>query len=569
MISVQGRYRCAVAWPFPQKPIFQKKVRQMTANATATIDPQTAWLERAQSSLQESCNCQFHLWIPNKELGWQLAEVEKTEDSFNDSSTNQENVDQVILENLLHQAQDEGIPSVHQITAQLVLLAIPLQGQFSSENLVATRVFITDMPEHLLAMAQVSQRCFKQESQIASLKQENEFFLHQVSEDFENLTFLGFMAERLSLGDGTTPIDDTLNQSLLRLGETIKTQTLCFIDGQDASGPKVKAIWNTEGKEAEAVDTDLLLKLVEHYREDVKFQPVIKNALPDSSLLPGVRDFILVEVSTSISDIGWLLAVNRDQICPTVANQSSWRLSQYEFGTNEASLLSTAASMLASHVSNLNLFQERETLLVNVVRALVSAVEAKDVYTCGHSERVALFAKRLAEQIGYTDEDCQLLYLTGLLHDVGKIAVSDAVLNKADALTEEEFDEIKKHPDEGWAILRELKQLSYVLPGVLHHHERYDGRGYPDGLAGEDIPLDGRVLAVADAFDAMTSNRAYRQGMPQQKAEEILRAGSGSQWDEKVIEAFFEVNHEITEIRENYQSRQRPVRIPYNQPQAR
>ena len=142
-----------------------------------------------------------------------------------------------------------------------------------------------------------------------------------------------------------------------------------------------------------------------------------------------------------------------------------------------------------------------------MVRSLVSALDAKDEYTCGHSERVALYGKILAEQAGYTEEERDRLYLTGLLHDVGKIGVSDAVLKKADKLTDEEFAEIKRHPDEGWAILQDLKQLQYVLPGVLFHHERVDGAGYPDGLAGTEIPKDGRLLAIVDAYDAMTSDR--------------------------------------------------------------
>jgi HD-GYP domain-containing protein (c-di-GMP phosphodiesterase class II) len=164
--------------------------------------------------------------------------------------------------------------------------------------------------------------------------------------------------------------------------------------------------------------------------------------------------------------------------------------------------------------------------------------------------------------MGYDEEACERLYLTGLLHDVGKIAVSDAVLNKPGRLTDEEFAEIKRHPDEGWNILCELEQLGYVLPGVLHHHERSDGGGYPDGLVGEDIPIDGRVLAVADAYDAMTSDRAYREGMSQEQAEEILRGGAGTQWDADVIQAFFEIVDQIVALRESYQPRQRPVRKP-------
>jgi HD-GYP domain-containing protein (c-di-GMP phosphodiesterase class II) len=195
-----------------------------------------------------------------------------------------------------------------------------------------------------------------------------------------------------------------------------------------------------------------------------------------------------------------------------------------------------------------------------MVRTLVSALDAKDAYTRGHSERVALFSKRIAEHLGYDDVATEKLYLSGLLHDVGKIGVSDAVLRKPDRLTPEEFAEIKRHPDEGWGILLELEQLRYVLPGVLHHHEQVNGTGYPDGLKGEQIPLDARIMAVADAYDAMTSDRAYRKGMPHEKAMEIIREGSGSQWDSDVVDAFLAVIDDITAIRYGYTQIERPAR---------
>jgi len=218
--------------------------------------------------------------------------------------------------------------------------------------------------------------------------------------------------------------------------------------------------------------------------------------------------------------------------------------------------------MLASHAHNLSLLDERENLLLNMVRTLVSAIDSRDPYTCGHSERVARYGRRLAAAVGFDDEACERLYLTGLLHDIGKIGVSDAVLNKQGGLTPEEFAEIQQHPHLGWAILRELEQLEYVLPGVLHHHERYDGKGYPDGLAADATPLDGRLLAVVDAFDAMTSDRPYRQGMPVEKAIGILADGAGSQWDARLIETFMSILPDILEIKDNYQRPPLPSRAP-------
>ena len=266
----------------------------------------------------------------------------------------------------------------------------------------------------------------------------------------------------------------------------------------------------------------------------------------------GVRRFVLAPLNNAQQCLGWLVGVNLSFLS-TLDSDARWALSEHEFGTHEASLMGAAASILTTHATNVELFREKERLLISVVRSLVSAVEAKDAYTHGHSERVALFGKRLAEQLGYSQDVCDRLYLTGLLHDVGKIGVSDATLSKPGRLSDEEFDEIKRHPDEGWAILHDLEQLKYVLPGVLYHHERYDGKGYPDGLDGQNIPIDGRILAVADAYDAMTSDRAYRQGMSQKKAETILREGAGTQWDLEMVDAFFTIMSDIIAIRNDYQ----------------
>ena len=156
---------------------------------------------------------------------------------------------------------------------------------------------------------------------------------------------------------------------------------------------------------------------------------------------------------------GWFVAVNRTTVGRHWAPSPLLQLGHDEFGTWEASLLNTAATLLASHASNLDLIREKERLLINTVRSLVTALDSKDAYTRGHSERVALFSKRVAETLGYDTGAAERLYLSGLLHDVGKIGVSDATLRKPDKLTDEEFAEIMKHPDEGWAILRDLEQL--------------------------------------------------------------------------------------------------------------
>ncbi len=177
-------------------------------------------------------------------------------------------------------------------------------------------------------------------------------------------------------------------------------------------------------------------------------------------------------------------------------------------------------------------------------------------------ERVARYAAMLGQHLNHDAEACERLYLTGLLHDIGKIAVPDATLGKPGRLTDDEFKTIMLHPDEGWAILIGLDQLKYVLPGVLYHHERYDGKGYPDGLTGEDIPLDGRILAVADAYDAMTSDRPYRKGMSHERAEALLFNGAGTQWDQDIVDALLAAGVDVTNIREGFRQEPRPARQP-------
>jgi HD-GYP domain-containing protein (c-di-GMP phosphodiesterase class II) len=138
--------------------------------------------------------------------------------------------------------------------------------------------------------------------------------------------------------------------------------------------------------------------------------------------------------------------------------------------------------------------------------------------------------------------------MAGLLHDIGKIGIDDQILRKPGSLTPEEFEHIKQHPLLGYRILADIRQMSDTLPVVLHHHEQWDGKGYPCGLASLDIPLLARIAAVADAYDAMTSDRPYRKGMPVEKVEEIFRRGAGQQWDPEVIEAYFRCRDDILAI---------------------
>lgn len=182
-----------------------------------------------------------------------------------------------------------------------------------------------------------------------------------------------------------------------------------------------------------------------------------------------------------------------------------------------------------------------------VLLAFASSLEKRDPYTHGHSERVAQYAVSIATELGLSEQELKIIHLGGLLHDIGKIGIPDHVLNKPDRLTQEEYDIMKQHPVIGEELLRRVytysellneEQRERMLEIVLYHHERPDGRGYPHGLTEEQIPLFAKITAVADAYDAMTSNRAYREAMSQEQASRILSAGSGAQFWTPAVDAF-------------------------------
>lgn len=187
-----------------------------------------------------------------------------------------------------------------------------------------------------------------------------------------------------------------------------------------------------------------------------------------------------------------------------------------------------------------NALARLEEFYQEAIRALVAAVEARDPYTRGHSVRVSRYAVMIGEGLGLTPEQLATLRYAGLLHDIGKLAVEDRVLRKAGPLTPEERQAIKQHPVVGAAILGSASSFAALVPAVRHHHERFDGTGYPDGLAGEQIPLEARILAVADAFDAMTSDRPYRPAFAWDVACERLIQGRGTQFDPRAVDTFLE-----------------------------
>jgi hypothetical protein len=186
--------------------------------------------------------------------------------------------------------------------------------------------------------------------------------------------------------------------------------------------------------------------------------------------------------------------------------------------------------------------------LFGLIQSLTAALEAKDPYTCGHSSRVARIGARVARQMGLPERAVSDIYLTGLLHDIGKIGIRDGILLKPGALSAEEMDHVREHTVIGDRIVSNVRQLEHIRPGVRGHHERWDGGGYPDRLAGPAIPLPARILAVADGCDAMMADRPYRPAMPPGRVDEVMRAGAGSQWDPDVVKHFLACSGDVYPI---------------------
>lgn len=177
---------------------------------------------------------------------------------------------------------------------------------------------------------------------------------------------------------------------------------------------------------------------------------------------------------------------------------------------------------------------------IAIASAFVVLIDLRDNYTGGHSTRVATYCREIAMRLGLDDSEIDTIVTAASLHDVGKIGVSDPVLLKQGRLTDEEFGEIKKHPEYGWMVLRNIDGLKDASLIVLHHHERVDGRGYPGRLAGQSIPIGARIIAVADAYDAMTTSRPYRKAQPVEFALSELAGGARTQFDGDVVEAFLD-----------------------------
>ncbi|MCR5694469.1 MAG: HD domain-containing protein [Clostridia bacterium] len=283
---------------------------------------------------------------------------------------------------------------------------------------------------------------------------------------------------------------------------------------------------------------------------DSPYADIVANIISDSKGTVYLKDYDGVMrgiVISKMENTGWHvgIATDRDELLKSV----SGLLRGFLIAAVVAVLIGLCiAVFMANMLNKLNIqLREQENLKrakitnMNVTRSLASTIDAKDRYTSGHSQRVAEYAVEIARRLKKSEEEQQMVYYSGILHDVGKIRVPEDVINKPGKLTAEEFDQIRIHPTSGYHILRDIHEDKRVCYGAKYHHERYDGKGYPNGLKGNAIPEIARIIAVADAYDAMTSDRSYREALPQEVVREEILKGRGTQFDPRIADIMLEM----------------------------
>lgn len=382
---------------------------------------------------------------------------------------------------------------------------------------------------------------------MSDLQEESRKLSAHIGATFEEITLIYRLTQSLSLSH--TP-QDIGAQAIERLAEVIAAEGFAIyydyafdeelFSKQSAAEQRMFLV---EGNVPTSVDR--FAKLVERIGDAAVLRPYIANhglthdavSFSDDSF-DDVRQVVLVPLREGERLFGYLAAFNHKD--------------NREFGSSEANLLASIGTILGIHSGNIDLYKQQADLFAGTVRTMSSAIDAKDPYTRGHSDRVARVSVRIAQELGCDDTTLRTLYLAGLLHDVGKIGIDDGVLRKPGKLTDGEYEHIKTHVEIGYRILRGLKKMGHLLPVVLHHHESWDGKGYPFGLSGTNIPYLARIVAVADAYDAMASDRPYRKGMEDEKLDNIFRNGAGVQWDPDVVAAFFRCRDDIRKISQRH-----------------
>lgn len=259
-------------------------------------------------------------------------------------------------------------------------------------------------------------------------------------------------------------------------------------------------------------------------------------------MLPGYDGFHLCRQISEEYDIPVLIMSARlksnDEVRSLEAGAADYVLKPYNFTVLSLKIERLLTQQyLSEEVRNSN--KHSQKLFLNILQVMAKTLEAKDPYSSFHSQNVSSYARKLARAMDFSQKEVSLIGIAGLLHDIGKIGIKDNILQKEGKLTDDEYERIKRHPMIAAVILEPVEELSSIIETVRYHHERYDGHGYPEGLAGEDIPIGARIMTVADSYDAMTTKRPYRKTpLTQEEAVARLREGAGTQFDPHIVEVF-------------------------------
>jgi HD-GYP domain-containing protein (c-di-GMP phosphodiesterase class II) len=382
-----------------------------------------------------------------------------------------------------------------------------------------------------------------------------------LSETYEELSLLYRISSSMKLTEGTTAFLTNLCREILVVMELEGAAAVLWPrePGSGASEQVVSAgkLPVSEEQLLHIVNVDLRPRLSGSIRPIVENEFSQRAAEPSgkaasgasegrvASGVEGIRKLIAGPLLIGDHCKGALLGINKIEGV---------------FDTADLKLISSIGSQAAIALENHHLYDDMQNLLMGMLHALSASIDAKDPYTRGHSQRVAMISRQLAEMSGLEPERVERVYLAGLLHDIGKIGVSEGVLRKAGKLTEDEYAQIKRHPQIGANILGGIRQIQDLLPVILYHHERPDGKGYPEGLRGAGdpagachgkVPHEALILGLADSFDAMTSSRTYRDAMPLEAVIAEIRRCSGKQFDSRLVELFLSIDLEsyLAELR--------------------
>lgn len=345
-------------------------------------------------------------------------------------------------------------------------------------------------------------------------------FTRQLSDSFETIDLLYSLGR--SMSDLTRPAEfvDTM-ASRVRATLSFGWVAGWFADSEKFGDLSGRTILSGQTALADSLERAMRV-LLPTIKPDAR--AIILTELSGAPI-PGCGQILVHPVLRAGVPVGLMLAGDKFGDDPQVSSY-------------DIQLLEAAAGYVGAFLDNAGLYAEQKALSMGVLESLTAAIDAKDRYTCGHSQRVAHLSWQLALACGLSTEDAERVRVSGLVHDVGKIGVPEQVLCKTGKLTDDEFAAIKKHPEIGHTILKDLPLLADILPGVLHHHERWDGRGYPHKIAGEAIAPMARMIALADTFDAMSSTRSYRAAMPRAAVLVEIQKCAGAQFDSVMAKLF-------------------------------